>query len=347
MTVLLDEAPSALVALTRSRATSAGLDPSEYDAVTSELTSLRDWPAAFRSAGRHHQRAAERASTEGRRVSAGEGYRDAALWFHFATTIPHPDRNGHAESADAMRRALTHLDPTWERVAADDLAGTLRRPAGPGKHPVVLVIPGMDSGKEEFFSITEALLRRGVATLAIDGPGQGELAVTSAPRPDYQNVTSSAINAISDRADLDADRVGAIALSLGGSYGAVSLAAEPRIVTGVIVSGVTALHWDALPPLVTQTLALRTGSLEAAREFAHRIDLTGVAERIQVPLLVIDGGRDVIPGTANGETLARRTPGGEYLLVPEGDHLVANARWKWLPDAADRLADHLTAAPIM
>src|SRR5256885_11947116 len=126
MTVFLDQTPSALIALTRTRAISAGLDPSEYNAVTGELTSLRDWPAAFRSAGRHHVRAAERAETEGRRVSAGEAYRDAALWFHFATTIPHPEQNGHAESADAMRRALTHLDPTWERITVGDFAGTLR-----------------------------------------------------------------------------------------------------------------------------------------------------------------------------------------------------------------------------
>ena len=330
------------VVLARSRAVAAGLDPNQYAAVTSGLASLYDWPAAFRQAGRDHLSIAERAEAAGRTVSAGEAYHDAALWFHFATTIPHPDRRGHAESADAMRRALTHLDPTFERVDGGDFVGTLRRPGGVEAPPVVLVIPGMDSGKEEFHSITESLLRRGMATLALDGPGQGELATRSAPEPDYQKVTSAAIDAIAGRGDLDTRRIGAIALSLGGFYGAMSLAAEPRIRSGVVVSGAWAIDWDMLPPFVTETLTLRTGSADAARAFARRVDLTGVAERIRQPLLVVDGGQDVIPGCVNGEPLARRAPNGEYLRVPEGDHLVGNARWKWLPAAADRLAHHLT-----
>ncbi|WP_433187996.1 alpha/beta hydrolase family protein [Actinoallomurus sp. CA-150999] len=346
MLTFLDD-PAALpafIASARSRAVSAGVDACEYDAVTAPLTTLRDWPTAFRRAGREHLEAGERAENEGRLVSAGEAYRDAALWFHFATTIPHPDRNGHGESADAMRRALTCLDPTWERIDAGDLVGTLRRPAGVPTPPLVVVIPGMDSGKEEFVSIADALLRRGLATLAIDGPGQGELAPRTAPRPDYDKVTSAAIDAIDGRDDLDTGRIGAIALSLGGFYGALSLAAEPRLRSGVLVSGVTRLDWDALPPFVTETLTLRTGSVDAAREFARRVDATGVPERIEQPLLVVDGGRDVIPGATNGADLARHAPRGEYLLIPEGDHLVANARWTWLPHAADRLARHLTGS---
>jgi dipeptidyl aminopeptidase/acylaminoacyl peptidase len=243
-----------------------------------------------------------------------------------------------------MRCALTCLDPGWERVEAGEVVGTLRRPAGAEAPPLVVVIPGMDSGKEEFFSITEALLRRGLATLAIDGPGQGELAPDSAPRPEYDKVVSAAIDAIADKGGIDTARIGAIGLSLGGFYGAVSLAAEPRIRTGVLVSGPTRLHWDALPPFVTETLTLRTGDAEAAQAFAQRVDATGVAERIEQPLLVIDGGQDVIPGVTDGELLARRAPNADYLVIPEGDHLVANARWKWLPATADRLARHLTGS---
>jgi hypothetical protein len=332
----------AFIELTRSRAVAAGVDPNQYGTVTGELASLHDWPTAFRAAGREHAARAERADAEGRAVSAGEAYRDAALWFHFATTLPHPGDGAHAESAGAMRRALARLDPTSEHVDGDDFAGTLRRPAGVEAPPLVLVIPGMDSGKEEFHSVTEALLRRGMATLAIDGPGQGELATTSAPRHDYERVAAAVIDAVAGRRDVDTSRIGAIALSLGGFYGARSLAAEPQIRAGVTVSGPSALSWDALPPFVTETLTLRTGSAEAARAFARRIDLTGVGESLRQPLLVVDGGLDVIPGCVNGAPLARSAPHGEYLLVPEGDHLVGNARWKWLPQAADFLARQLS-----
>ncbi|MEU9575597.1 hypothetical protein AB0D62_38390 [Streptomyces massasporeus] len=58
----------------------------------------------------------------------------------------------------------------------------------------------------------------------------------------------------------------------------------------------------------------------------------------------MDGGRDVIPGVANGEPLARLAPHGTHLSVPHGDHLLGNARGDWLFPLADHLAHVLTGA---
>ncbi|MGC9668941.1 alpha/beta hydrolase family protein [Planosporangium sp. 12N6] len=332
---------AAHVADARSRVVPAGVDPARYDAVTSRLTSLRDWPAAFVATASEYLARGERAEAAGRSVTAGEAYRDAALWFHFATTLPVRATEAHAAATDAMRRSLRHLDPTADHVAGAGFRATLRRPAGADRPPVALVVAGMDSSRIEFHPIAAALLRRGVATFALDGPGQGELAATSAPEPDFHPVVAAALAALDGRADVDAGRVGLLGLSLGGFYGAVALAHHPRLRAGVTVSGPYALSWDDLPPFVTGTLALRTGSADAARAFAGRVRLDRVAARIRQPLRVVDGGRDAIPGVTNGERLAREAPRGEYLLVPEGNHLLGNARWAWLPDTADWLADRL------
>jgi hypothetical protein len=334
---------AAQIAGARSRVVSAGVDPAQYDSVTSRLTALRDWPEAFAATASEHLARGERAEATGRAVTAGEAYRDAALWFHFATILPAPNADAHAAAADAMRRALRHLDATAEHLGGEGFRAVLRRPTGVEHPPVALVIPGMDSSKVEFHSIANALLRRGVATFALDGPGQGELAAC-ASEPDYHKVVAEAVDALQDRADLDATRIGLVALSLGGFYGAVALAHLPHLRAGVTVSGPYRLSFDDLPPFVTETLTLRTGSLDAAREFADRVRLGGVATRIRQPLRVVDGGRDVIPGVVNGERLAREAPRGEYLLVPEGDHLLGNARWAWLPDTADWLAHQLTVS---
>jgi pimeloyl-ACP methyl ester carboxylesterase len=117
---------------------------------------------------------------------------------------------------------------------------------------------------------------------------------------------------------------------------------QPRLQAGVIVSGPYKLSWAELPPFVTDTLILRTGDLSSAERFAGKIDLTTTAPIIDQPLLVVDGGQDIIAGCINGEPLAEKAPHGEYLLIPEGDHLIGNARWKWLPTTADWLAEHLT-----
>ncbi|MEU1629936.1 alpha/beta fold hydrolase [Streptomyces sp. NPDC020096] len=339
-----------LIKENRSRATGAGLDPYAYERVTAGLTSLHDWPDAFRGAGRGHIAAAEHSEALGHRVSAGESYQVAARWFHYAVLLPHPDRAtaalAAAEADDAMRRALALLDPRAERVEAPGLfAGWLRTPAGTDRPPVVVVVPGLDSSKEEFHGVTEALLRRGVATFTMDGPGQGVLAGSTAPEADYHRVLRRVIDALERRPGVDASRTGVIGLSLGGFYAAVSAAHEPRIRATATVSGPYRIDWDELTPYVIDTLALRSGSPDAAREFVARLDLSGIAERIVSPLRVIDGGQDSIPGVTNGESLAREAPGGEYLLVPHGDHLLGNARADWLPSTADWLIQQLTQAP--
>ncbi|GGJ01081.1 hypothetical protein GCM10011581_42810 [Saccharopolyspora subtropica] len=199
----------------------------------------------------------------------------------------------------------------------------------------------MNSGKVEFLAIADTLLRRGVAVLAIDGPGQGELATAAPWEPEYQKVVHRAVDLVEQRSDVDGSRVALLAMSMGGYLGALAAAHEPRIRALVSVSPPSALDWDQLAPYVTDTFVLRTGSAAAARDFARRINAAEIAPRIQQPFRVVDGALDTIPGVTNGEPLARLAPRGEYLLIPEGHHLVENRRWEWLPDTADWLTRHL------
>ncbi|MBF9131175.1 alpha/beta fold hydrolase [Plantactinospora sp. S1510] len=314
-----------------TRATGAGLDPHEYQRVTSEPTSLDRWGEAFIRAARQHLARAEQAASP---VSAGEHYQAAARWFHFATLAPRAEHPQAAADADAaMGRALALLEPHARRIEGDCFTGWLRGSADP---PVaVIVVPGLDSGKEEFQTVTSALLRRGVAVFAMDGPGQGTLASTSTVRPDYHDVIGRVIDA------LGVDRVGLIGLSLGGYYVAETAARETRVAAAATVSGPFRLDWDDLPPFVQDLLTRRAGGSRAARDFARQVDLSTLAPRIAVPLLVVDGGQDVIPGVTNGEPLARTAPHGEYLLVPHGDHLLGNAQPDWLPATADWLSGKL------
>ncbi|MER6300217.1 alpha/beta fold hydrolase [Kitasatospora sp. NPDC001539] len=337
----------AFIAENRPRAHGAGLDLYEYARVTAPLTSLHEWPAAFAAAGRRYRAEAERAEAEGRTVTAGTSYRTAARWFHAAGLLPHPDRAAAARLAadadEAMRRALALLEPTAERVAGEGFAGWLRRPARAGEAgaPVVVVVPGMDSAKEEFHVLAEALLARGLAVLAIDGPGQGVLAATSAPEPDYHHVVGRALDALAGRDGLDPARTAVVGLSLGGYYAAKAAAHEPRLHAAVTVSGPYRLDWDGLVPFVTETLTQRCGSPEAARAFAARIDLTALAPTITLPLLVVEGGEDRIPGVTAATALASRAPNAELLLVPHGNHLLGTALPDWLPTTADWLATRL------
>ncbi|MEU0272702.1 alpha/beta hydrolase [Streptomyces sp. NPDC006307] len=314
-----------------TRATGAGLDPHEYRRVTGALEAVADWgPSFVRTGHRYVRRAANARSSS----SAGEYLLTAARWFHVATLAPYGEAHRAAAEADAaLGRGLALLEPDARRVTGGGFTGWLRGPAdGPG---TVVVVPGLDSAKEEFLDLVSALLARGLAVFAMDGPGQGALAATTTVRWDYDRVVARVVDA------LGVARVGLVGLSLGGYYAARTAALERRVAAVATVSGPFRLDWDELPPPVRDVLALRGGGTEAARDFARHVDLAALAPRIAAPLLVVDGGRDVIPGVTNGEPLARLAQHGTYLSVPHGDHLLGNARPDWLPLLADRMQEAL------
>ncbi|MFJ4950479.1 alpha/beta hydrolase family protein [Streptomyces sp. NPDC088760] len=324
--------PADFAAAQWTRATGAGVDPHEYRRVTEALTSLADWGPAFVHTGQAHLERAEKARSA---VSAGGHLLTAARWFHLATLAPDGEAGPAAVEADhALGRGLALLESGARRVSGEGFTGWLRGPAGgPG---TVVVVPGLDSAKEEFLDLASALLARGLAVFAMDGPGQGVLAATTTLRPDYEQVVGRVVDA------LGVTRIGLVGLSLGGFFAARAAALEPRVAAVATVSGPFRLDWEHLPAPVRDIMARRTGGTGAAREFARRVDLAPLAPRIAAPLLVVDGGRDVIPGVTNGEPLARTAPRGTYLSVPHGDHLLGNARPDWLPHLADHLTHTLT-----
>ncbi|MFE0771527.1 alpha/beta hydrolase family protein [Streptomyces sp. NPDC058861] len=344
-----------------TRATGAGLDPHEYRRVTDGLVSVADWGPAFLRTGQEHLRRAEDAGSS---ASAGTHLLAAARWFHAATLAPYAEAARAAAAADdALGRALALLEPGARRLSGEGFTGLLRLPLSPapadgtpdvdapdagatgtdtsdadasGTDAVgtVIVVPGLDSAKEEFLDLVSALLARGLAVFAMDGPGQGALAATSTLVPEYEEVVARAVDA------LGVPRVGLVGLSLGGYFAARAAALEPRVAAVATVSGPFRLDWEELPQPIRDMVARRTGGADAAREFTRHVDLTDLAPRVTAPLLVVDGGQDVIPGVTNGEPLARLAPRGTHLSVPHGDHLLGNARPDWLP----RLADHLAHA---
>ncbi|MEV7190386.1 alpha/beta fold hydrolase [Streptomyces sp. NPDC093510] len=318
-----------------TRATGAGVDPHEYRRVTDGLASVAGWGPSLVRTGRGHLRRAQDAASP---RSAGEHLLTAARWFHLATLAPYAEAHHAAAEADrALGRALTLLEPDARRVSGEGFDGWLRGPRdAPG---TVVVVPGLDSAKAEFLDLVSALLARGLAVFAMDGPGQGALAATSALVPDYERVVGRVVDA------LDVPRIGLVGLSLGGYFAARAAALEPRVAAVATVSGPFRLDWEELPTPVRDIMARRTGGADAARAFAHHVDLAALAPRIAAPLLVVDGGRDVIPGVTNGEPLARLAPHGTYLSVPHGDHLLGNARPDWLPRLGDHLTHTLTGAP--
>lgn len=112
-----------------------------------------------------------------------------------------------------------------------------------GKAPTVCFFDGLDGTKELsiLFGGVELALR-GIHTLAIDGPGQGEaLRLQGIPsRPDYEVPAGAAYDYVVSRADVDPRRVAVMAFSMGGYYAPRAAAFEKRFAACVAWGG----HFD-------------------------------------------------------------------------------------------------------
>jgi 2,6-dihydroxypseudooxynicotine hydrolase len=267
---------------------------------------------------------------------------------------PAAHRAATKRAIDALARAHAHLDPTAERVEAPldgaVLAGNLRRPPSGVRPPLVVLIPGLDSTKEEFFHWENVFLARGMATLSMDGPGQGESGFELPIRPDYEMAVGAMLDGLASRSALDVDleRVGAVGVSLGGYYAPRAAAFEPRIRAVAGISGPYDFGetWDQLPPLTRETFIVKSGAADEreGRERAHQLTLCDVVSRVGQPALFVTGGLDRIIPWEQTERAAREAPHGSFVLFEHGSHVCSNVPYRYRPLVADWMWDRLAQA---
>ena len=243
------------------------------------------------------------------------------------------------------QKALPYLDPPGERVAipyagGDTMYCILRRPWHTPRPPVVILIPGLDSVKEELHFYGHDFLARGMAVLAIDGPGQGEMEFRHPMRHDYEVPVGCAIDYLEGRADVDATRVGLMGVSLGGYYAPRAAAFEPRVRAAIGVAGAYKLaDGFARRPMLTRAAfvhRLKAPDEAAARLMLEKFDLTGVMARVTCPLLIVMGRQDRLIAPEDAERMVAEAGGeAELWMFEDGNHVCNNIIYKYRPQQAD------------
>jgi dipeptidyl aminopeptidase/acylaminoacyl peptidase len=337
------------------RFVSNGTDYGDVTATLSRITRWDDWCREWGNTAAGYEQLAESAEDAGHHETAAGAWRRAALAWHWGkfVFVDHPDeaRAAHDRCVADYRQGAGALTPPAELVripyAGTQLPAYLRVPAGTAgiTPPVVIMVPGLDSTKEELQATAAYFLARGLATIAIDGPGQGESEYELPIEPAYEKVATAAVDYLRTRQDVDGERIGLFGVSLGGYYAARAAAYEPRLAAVVSLAGPYRFDqdWDDLPAQTRATFKARSGAVSDAdaRAKAAELTLEDAAPAITTPMLVVGGGKDRIVLASHQERLAKEAPGAELLLYPDGSHGVTNRAYESRSRMADWLADHL------
>ena len=356
----MDDRLAAAISHWAPRFTTNGVTAADFDRITRDLPSWDEWCSAWSAVAAEHEQLGRDALKAGRTISAGEHLAQAAVYFHFAKFLFVSDlaqmRAAHERAVRCLTDALPYLDPPGRRVEipfeGSRLAGVLRAPAGPGPqgpqgpHPVMIMLSGLDSAKEELRSTEKLFLERGIATFSVDGPGQGEAEYDLAIRGDWEVPGAAIIDQLSTEEGIDPDRIGIWGVSLGGYYAPRVASGDPRVKACVALAGPYAFDdgWDSRPILTREAFRVRSFSpdMDTARRRSQELTMAGRAELITCPLLAVMGKLDRLIPWQHAQRLVEEASGpARLLLLEQGNHGCANLAPFHRQATADWAAEHL------
>lgn len=300
----------------------------------------------------------EEAEQSGNLLSAGEWFWLASLTCQYAqfmlVDIPELREEGQRRKADLYKRAAPHLLPVAERFETEidgvRVPGYIRTPAGETPDqgwPCVLLVGGLESTKEESYQFEQSCLRRGLATLTFDGPGQGEVFFDLKIVKPFERFASGVLDWAEATAPVDPGRMGVLGRSLGGYYALRIAACEPRLRACVSWGGFFDMSQSAVIPMPVLKGFMYASAITDQREgheyLQETLNLADVADQLSVPTLIVHGGRDVIFPERQFELLQERLTNAqlEVLYEPEGDHCCHNIGHIVRPRMADWLVEQL------
>lgn len=324
--------------------------PWELERLREAIQTWDQWFDAFSEAASRHVDIGDRAVAGGHAATAGPAYIRAALFYHWATFLYGHDQERFTAGMEAMNqcweKAAPLVDPTMELFTVPfegiSLPGYLIRPPGAERPPIVLLVPGGDSTKEELYDFACHIVARGMAAAAFDGPGQGFVSRLKKMRPDFEVPIRAVTDHLLAREDLDADRLAVGGISYGGLFACRAAAFDDRVKAVVSVSSwyTPAGRYPNIDRV--SQVALRQYMGDDPDTLMNSITMAGAAERITVPLLQVYGALDPASPPAEAYRVEAEAPGPTTTVVFEdGVHVCNNLHHIVRPLIGDWLAEQL------
>ncbi len=342
------------------------VDYSEINRILAEINSFYTWYDAWKKSADRFAYLAEQAELADHKITAGYHYLRAGLLYHFAQLFTRPEdprrAEGQLKRVEYYRKACPLLNPpieqVWIRYGQLSLPGYFRKPGETGAYPIVIMIPGANSVKEELHHWGEEFIKRGIATIALDGPGQGECAWKKGGVPmvfeTYGEAIKATIDYLDTRADVKSDQIVIWGQSTGGHLAMRVAAHESRVLAAVSLGGGYDFRLEITPTAPADVweegrdLYGLTSFEEVVPFIRHHGSLKGIIDKVQCPLLVVHGARDNIVAMNEIDTIRKEASGPVTVMIFEdGNHSVCNRNLEMSSAVADWVQDRVSLKPIL
>jgi dienelactone hydrolase len=344
----------------------------DFAGIRDRVKKMADIGPAFEAVARRREAKARAAEEAGHKVTARDNYFMAAI--HWGAAQWPYDQNDETNVAYNNKKRECYIkyagladhqvEAAWIPFEDKALPAWLHLPPDykGGRIPVVIAIPGMDSFKEVMVSLYgDRWLNRGIAVLAIDGPGQYEAPMLGIyfSTEKWAAAGPAIVDWLAARPEIDAERIGVVGTSFGSFFGTVLTAHEPRIRACAVMSvchepGAHTIFQEASPTFKKRFMYM-SGITDEAEFDAFRnktITWEGHADKITAPYLCVAGEAEELSPLEHSERLLRALKGPKQMVVyQDSRHSVGNvpaANLGPFPPilVADWMADRLAGKPL-
>lgn len=312
----------------------------DFNGVRARVKKFNDASREFRRAAIKREAIARRMEEQGSTVSARESYFIASLLYGSAQwpIFDHTPENEYLgnKKIECYTKYAGYSDHEIRRVDIpfenSSIPGWLHLPNSPAQTtlPCVISIPGMDSFKEINVSLYgDKMLERGIAVLAIDGPGQKEalgrgIHVTAT---NWMEAGRVVLDWLREVPDIDPERIALKGTSMGSFWGTQVASIDDRLKACAVQAvchepGMNTIFNVASPTFKLRYMYMAGYQDETAFDrFAETLTLDGLGEKITCPYLAVAGEDDHLSPIQFTYDLLGTISAPKELVVYEGaDH---------------------------
>lgn len=319
------------------------------DRALGEVQRINDWVGAWSRAAQRFLAESRQHEAHGDWMRSAAARRNASMCYHVANLLSDDDprtiRTLRASSVQTFSQSIHRLIFETRRITLPwrtrELQAYLCKPEDAERPmPLVCVLNGATTTKEELLLWTARLREAGYAVLTLDWPGTGEAAGNLKLSSQCDDITDGIYALAADDRDLDEQSIALLGVSIGSSVALRAAALDRRIGAVIAVSPpFEPRFWAAdVPPTAARHLVALAGQAASLPYALQDFGVSDLLHRIKCPVLVVGAAHDqLIPSSESMHVAASLGDLATLVWYEQSGHCAYDQIDDWMEVAAQWL----------